>query len=176
MNISNIMDLLAVCALAVSVSVGVMTGVFFYKVAQANVQMLKFGTTTKTFETISGKENKERWRKIYIEYWKLKSQGKPVIFDDKDIKDEAYRLREALNQVGVLFNAGLLDNKILFDTFGGVFIKLWTAIREDVKYDREARNPEAMKFFEKMYNAAVKHWTKSNGSVLPEPHRGGEVE
>jgi hypothetical protein len=30
----------------------------------------------------------------------------------------------------------------------------------------KARNPEAMKFFEKMYNAAVKHWTKNNGTCF----------
>jgi hypothetical protein len=58
-----------------------------------------------------------------------------------------------------------LDNEILLDAYGGVFIMLWTAIREDVKHDREARNPGAMKVFEKMYNAAVKHWTKNRSDI-----------
>ena len=68
-------------------------------------------------------------------------------------------------------HTGLLDNSIIFDTYGDVFIRLWTAMKEDVEHDRKARNKEAVKFFEKMYNAAVIHWTNNTGDKLPEPYR-----
>jgi hypothetical protein len=150
----------AAIALGISAPVGFVTVYYSRKTQKSNELQLNFQTTIKAFEMLSGDENKARWRKIYAEYWRLKSQKKPIVFEG-DIKIDAYAIREKLNQIGVLYVAGALSKKILLDTYGSVFIRLWISMEDDIKEDR-IRNPEASRFFEIMYKEATADWERKH--------------
>jgi hypothetical protein len=165
----------AAIALGISAPVGFVTIFYSHKTQKSNELQLNFQTTIKAFEMLSGEENKNRWRKIYSEYWRLKDQKKPVVFDG-DVKKDAYAIREKLNQIGVLYVAGALNKKILLDTYGSVFIRLWTSMDEDIKEDRKT-NPEASRFIEVMYKDAMADWEKKHNMdpkmypELPMPYK-----
>jgi hypothetical protein len=158
----------AAIALGVSAPVGFVTVYYSHRTQKSNELQLHFDSTIKAFEMLSGEENKKKWKRVYEEYWKLKEQKKPVVFDG-DVETDAYALREKLNQIGVLYTAGALHKKLLLDTYGGVIYRLWIAMEEDILEDR-IENPEASKFFEKMYKDAKRVWEekhKENPSKYP---------
>ena len=160
----------AAIALGISAPVGFVTTFYSHKTQKSNELRQNFDTTIKAFDMISGEENKCRWKKVFAEYWRLKEQNpdQPVVYDG-EIQKDAYALREKLNQVGVLYAAGALNKKILFDTYGSVIIRLWISMFDDISKDRET-NPEASRFFEDMYNNAVSDWKqkhKKNPQMYP---------
>lgn len=162
--------LVAAIALGISAPVGFVTIFYSHKTQKSNILQLTFQTNIKVFEMLSGDENKTRWRKIYAEYWRLKDQNKPVIFEG-EIKKEAYAIKEKLNQIGVLYVSGALNKKILLDTYGSVFIRLWISMYDDIQEDRKT-NPEASRFFEEMYNDAMADWKRKHNrdpKMYPDP-------
>jgi hypothetical protein len=152
--------LVAAIALGISAPVGFVTIFYSHKTQKSNILQLTFQTNIKVFEMLSGDENKTRWKKIYAEYWRLKDQNKPVIFEG-EIKKDAYAIREKLNQIGVLYVSGALNKKILLDTYGSVFIRLWISMYDDIQEDRKT-NPEASRFFQIMYNDAEEDWGRKH--------------
>jgi hypothetical protein len=144
----------------------------YYQKAQMNLanMNLKFQTTIKVFEMISGKDNKDRRKRIFSEYCKQKKANVSKIIYKDELAEDAYRLKENMNQAGVLFNAGLVDTAVFLDTYASYVIRIGIALIDDVDTQRK-NNREASKFFEKMYDASLEYWkTHYPNEPIPEPY------
>ena len=159
---------LATGALLVTAGLGAITVFFSYLGHNASLQEQRFATTNKVFDLLSGKENKERWKLLHDWYHNSKDKGNNAIFKDPDKKPVASRMKEALNQAGALYNAGLIDRNLLMGIYGGIIIRLYKVLENDIEDDRKT-NPEASKFTQIMYDDACNYWRKHYGKSLPEP-------
>jgi hypothetical protein len=159
---------LATSALLVTAALGTIAVFFSYLGHKTSFQEQRYTTTTKVFELLSGEENKERWKKLHQWYHESKEKGKSATLKDEDKKLDATRMKEALNQAGALYNAGLIDRKLLLDIYGGIIIRLYKVLENDIEDDQKT-NPEASKFTKIMYDDACNYWRKHYGLPLPEP-------
>ncbi len=97
---------------------------------------MRFETTIKVFEMISGKINKNHRQRIFVEYCRLKKQNLSLVYQG-EFKEDAYRLKESMNQAGVLFNADLLDKDVFLETYASYIIRNWNALEKDIEEQRK---------------------------------------
>ena len=164
---------IATGALLITSTIGATTVVFTYLGHKASLRDQRFATTDKVFDLLSGGQNKKRWKKLHDWYWESKEKHeKKVILKDSIKKPEVSQMKENLNKTGALYYAGLVDRKLLMDIYGGIIIRLYKVLEDDIKDDRRT-NPEASKYTEKMYEDACKYWMKKmkkyGSSSCPEP-------
>ena len=116
-------------------------------------------TMFKVFETLSDTQSKVERGSIIDEYWKLKDEGKSAVFKKTKVESEVYKLRTILNQMGILFKANLLDEKLFLDSYWETIIRYWCVLKDDIEYDRKFNERIAIPFEELMF-AAMKYWDR----------------
>lgn len=115
------------------------------------------------FDLISGDKNKEIWN-LLPDCFKSYMQHENLDVFHKSNHDKIYKFKENLNKLGSLYLADVIDEKFLFNTYGGKIIEFYCYLKADIDHIRktEENNSEHCLLFECMYYASLNYVQNQN--------------
>ena len=131
-------------------------------------KQLQLNTLFKVIELFSSSEIRDARKTVYDEYFKLKKENKPIIFNRSAfIQQQADKVKKSFEQVAVLINEKLVDEKLFFRIYGGIVVRSWNALEQDIMNDRK-KNPVYCEDYKKLKEKFEKHYTAEN---MPKPYQ-----
>ena len=131
-------------------------------------KQLQITTLFHVFETLSSQDIRDARKFVYDEYHLLKKEGKPIIFNRTPfLQQQADKVKSSFDRVSVLVHDKLIDDELFFKLYGGIVIRSWKALEEDIANDREL-NPVYCEDFKKLKKWCEKRYTPE---TMPQPYQ-----
>jgi len=148
---------------------------YYNKKSEKQSRPLLFNSANRVFSLLSGKNNKYVWKllpKLYKEY--IEGGCIDLNIFHGEHHHEIYQFKENLNKLGALYLADVIDEKFLFNTYGGKLIEFYLMLRNDIKNIRGEINVRDEKMdsedhcllFECTFYAAVNYMRRHNDPRL----------
>ena len=130
-------------------------------------KQLQVTTLFKVFDLLSSEDSRQARRFIYEERCRLLKDNKPVIFDRTDsVINMADKVKSSFDLTSVMVLNGLLDEDLFFKIYGGMIVRSWLALEEDIQNDWK-QNKKHCENYRILKEKFEKRFTKED---MPHPY------
>jgi len=155
-------DILAVVMSAVAISVSIVVFFFTRPIEKKQHQLAILQTL---YQALNSKDMRDARIHISDAYWacypdgieKAATKDKMIYAEGTPTKEQIRKLTGAFDAAGVLVVNRIVEPKLFFDLYGGMVVRTWKMVQEDVDNDRKY-NKELCRWFIKLNEMALEYY------------------